>query len=57
MAELHAFVRSFWLVWLVLLFLGIVAWVYWPSHKKQLESYGRIPLQDDEDDTEQPGGR
>ena len=55
MAELHAFVRSFWLLWLVLLFLGIVAWVYWPSRKKRLESYGRIPFQDDDDHDEPPG--
>ena len=47
MADLYAFVRSLWLVWLILLFLAIVAYVYWPSRKVRLESYGRMPLRDD----------
>lgn len=29
-------------------FLGLVAWVYWPRRKQDLESLGRIPLDDDE---------
>ena len=44
MAELYAFVRSLWLVWPILMFLAIVAYVYWPSRKVRLESYGRMPL-------------
>jgi cbb3-type cytochrome oxidase subunit 3 len=28
-------------------FAGLVLWVYWPSRKKELESLGRIPLDDD----------
>ena len=47
MVELYAFVRSLWLVWLILMFLAIVAYVYWPSRKVRLESYGRMPLRDD----------
>lgn len=47
MAELHALVRSLWLVWLVLLFAGIAAWVYWPARKDRLEAQGRIPLRED----------
>ena len=47
MADLYAFVRSLWLVWLILLFLAIVAYVYWPSRKVRLESYGRMPLRDE----------
>lgn len=40
-------VRSLWVVWLMALFIGIVAWVYWPKRKRDLESHGRIPLDDD----------
>ena len=47
MAELYAFVRSLWLLWLILLFVAIVAYVYWPSRRQRLESYGNIPLQED----------
>ena len=47
MAEFYAFVRSLWLLWLVLLFVGIVAWVYWPGRKQRIEAYGRIPFRED----------
>ena len=46
-AETYAFIKSFWLVWCVLLFAGIVAWVFWPGRKADLEAHGRIPLEDD----------
>jgi len=46
--EIYEFLRSFWVVWLMVLFLGIVAWAFWPSHKEGLERHGRIPLEDDE---------
>ena len=46
---IYDFARTFWVVWLMLLFLAIVGWVFWPRHKEKLEAYGRIPLQDDDD--------
>ena len=49
MAEAYAFIKSFWLVWCVLLFAGIVAWVFWPGRRRELETYARIPLEDDEE--------
>jgi cytochrome c oxidase cbb3-type subunit IV len=52
LAELYAFVRSLWLLWLILLFVAIIAYVYWPSRRQRLESYGNIPFQGDA-----PGGR
>ena len=48
MDELVSFLRSFWVLWLMLVFLGIVAWAYWPKRKKKLQSYGEIPLRDDD---------
>ncbi len=48
MEALYGFARSFWLLWLMLLFLGIVAWAYWPTRKRKLQEYGQIPLRDDE---------
>ena len=35
---IYQFVRSLWVVWLMAIFLGIVAWVLWPGRKKRLES-------------------
>lgn len=46
--ELYPLLRSLWLVWLVVIFVGIAAWVYWPSRKKKIEELGQIPLRDDE---------
>jgi cytochrome c oxidase cbb3-type subunit 4 len=40
--------RELWLVWLVLLFVGIVVWVMWPGRRRKLESHARIPLDDDD---------
>ena len=49
MAEFLDFVRSLWVVWLMALFLGLVAWTLWPKRRHKLEEeYSRIPLRDDE---------
>lgn len=47
MEALAEFLRSFWVVWLMAIFLGIVVWVVWPGRKSKLEAHGRIPLEDD----------
>lgn len=44
---IYMILRPLWLVWLVALFVGIVAWAYWPKRKRKLEAHGRIPLRDD----------
>jgi cytochrome c oxidase cbb3-type subunit 4 len=56
--SLVEFLRTFWLLWLMLLFIGIVAWVYWPSRrrKKSFEETARIPLEDD-DPSKRPNGK
>jgi cytochrome c oxidase cbb3-type subunit 4 len=38
--------RSVWGLWLMLVFLGIVAWTMWPSRKKKLEDQAKIPFRD-----------
>jgi cytochrome c oxidase cbb3-type subunit 4 len=42
--------RSFWGVWAMIFFCGIVLWAYWPKNKAMIESYGQIPLRDDENE-------
>ncbi len=44
MSSILPVLRELWLVWLVLLFLGIVAWTFWPSRRDRLERHGRIPF-------------
>jgi cytochrome c oxidase cbb3-type subunit 4 len=46
-ATLYAWVKPFWMVWLVLVFVAIAVWAFWPSRKKRLEKQGEIPLRDD----------
>ncbi|MEX0760354.1 MAG: cbb3-type cytochrome c oxidase subunit 3 [Tistlia sp.] len=49
MEELGSFLRSFWVVWLMAIFVGIVLWVYWPSRrrKRRMQDHAHIPLRDE----------
>lgn len=49
MVELIAWAKSLWVVWLMLIFLGIVFWAYRPRNKGRFESDARIPFREDED--------
>jgi cytochrome c oxidase cbb3-type subunit 4 len=51
MEALNEFFRSLWVVWLSLLFLGIVVWALWPSNRRKMEEYGRIPFEEDRPNT------
>ena len=42
--------RSLWGLWVMIFFSGIVLWAYWPSNKGKIESYGDIPLRDDNEE-------
>ena len=44
-------VTNFWGLWLMVIFIAIVAWVYWPGRKKKLEDLGRIPFKDENGET------
>jgi len=46
--EVYQWLRSLWLVWLLVLFGGIVVWVMWPRRKKELEAQAKIPFKDDD---------
>ena len=41
-------VRAAVLILLILAFLGIIAWVLWPTHSRKIEEHGRIPFKDEE---------
>jgi cytochrome c oxidase cbb3-type subunit 4 len=45
----NEFLRPLWGVWLMVLFLGIVFWAFRPKNKGRMESYGEIPLRDEDD--------
>ena len=48
LAELYSLFASIWVVWLFVLFAGIVVWVYRPKRRRELQDRAMIPLRDDE---------
>ncbi|MHA1567194.1 MAG: cbb3-type cytochrome oxidase subunit 3 [Alphaproteobacteria bacterium] len=48
MVAIAEFFRSFWVVWMMTIFLAIVAWAYWPKRKGKLQNHADIPFRDDE---------
>ena len=41
--------QTWGLVFLVVLFLGVVAYTFWSGNRKKFERAARMPLDDDED--------
>ena len=39
--------RPLWLVWLIVLFAGVVFWAFRPRNKKRFEEDGKIPFKDE----------
>ena len=39
--------RSAWVVWLMILFAGVVFWAFRPKNKKRFEDDARIPFRDE----------
>ena len=48
MEEFTAFVRSAWVIWMMVLFLGIVVWALWPSNRARFRRAAHIPLSEEE---------
>ena len=42
--------NSIWTVIVLVLFVGIAAWAFWPSRKADMEAAGRSILDGDDDD-------
>lgn len=47
-AAIYPVLKSLWVVWFAILFVGIVVWAFWPSRRRRLEEHGRIPLRDED---------
>lgn len=45
--SLYVTLRSFWTVWLALLFTGILVYAIWPGNRARFEQASLIPLKDD----------
>lgn len=46
----RAFAASWGLIFFGLIFTGVIAYVFWPSRRKQFEQDAQIPLREDDDD-------
>lgn len=55
--DVAGFFRQFWGLWLMIFFMGIVAYAYWPRNRARFDSNAMIPLRDDEDKEWTNGGR
>lgn len=46
---MRALVASWGLIFFGFIFLGVVAYAFWPSRRKQFEQDAQIPLREDDD--------
>ncbi len=42
--------RPFWIVWVCMIFTGIVFYAFRPKNKGRWEEMGKIPLRDDDEE-------
>jgi len=47
LAEIYQIAARLWVLWLVLLFVGIMAWTFLPRNRKRLDEAANIPFNDD----------
>lgn len=47
LASIGALLHTFWTVWLVALFVGIVVYALWPGNRTRFDEASRIPLRED----------
>jgi len=47
LADVYQWAAQLWVVWLVLLFCGIMVWTFLPRNRKRLSGYANLPLNDD----------
>jgi FtsZ-interacting cell division protein ZipA len=45
--ELHSDLFVAWMVLSVIVFIVLMVWTLWPSHRSKLESFADIPLRND----------
>jgi cytochrome c oxidase cbb3-type subunit 4 len=45
--EMRAFAASFGLIYLIVLFVGVLVYALWPGNKRTFERAARLPLRED----------
>lgn len=54
--QLSDILRQFWGLWLMIFFLGIVAWAYWPRNKGRFKDDAMIIFKDEDKHEERSNG-
>ncbi len=44
----YALLKTIWVVWFFILFVGMLWWVMRPAKRRHYEQFGDIPLRDDQ---------
>ncbi len=47
LTQIWEMLRPLWLVWLMILFAGVIFWAYRPRNKKRFEEDGMIPFKEE----------
>lgn len=47
--DIAGFLRGYWGLWLMLIFVGLIAWTLRPSARQKHRDASRIPLEDDQE--------
>lgn len=45
--EISVFLRDYWGLWLMMLFIGLVLWALRPGNRKRFDEASQIPLRDE----------
>lgn len=46
MIAIYPLLKSLWVVWFMMLFVGIAAWAFWPTRQSRLQEHAHIPFRD-----------
>ncbi len=47
LATLHGWLKTIWVVWFFVLFLGILVWVLRPGSRQRAQEHAAIPFRND----------
>lgn len=45
--DMSGAVQSAWILWLMILFIGILFWAFRPKNRRRFEDDGKIPFKED----------
>lgn len=55
--DISTVATHFWGLWLMVFFVGVVIWVYWPSNRERFDRDAMVPFMDEEQEEGSYGRR